>query len=116
MTKVANVYVVAEDTGGLADFYRVVLAADDQFADGTRWVQLRVGDLAFAVANQDEGSVKPGNGAVITFEVDNLESAVELVLSKGGTSAPPRDMGSHGRAALCKDPEGNAFQLFSRSH
>ena len=69
----------------------------------------------FSVSSEEESSSAAGGGAAVTFQVDDLEASLgQIAAAGGGQAGPIRDMGSHGRTAPCKDPEGNIFQLIQR--
>ena len=109
-----NVLVVSADPEETAAFYAKVLGLGQRFADPGKWVQLSDGSRNFAVASRAEADgLAPGHACVI-FEVPDLAIAAHLVAFNGGTVTGTRDMGSHGRIALCTDPDGTPFRLFAR--
>jgi len=108
-----NVYLVARDVGRVADFWQRALGLSVRFRDADRWVQLKAGEHAFAIASLAEGV--PGQvGAVPVFEVDDLQAHAAAILEQGGRVLSTRDMGEHGRLLTFSDPDGNVAQLFNR--
>jgi predicted enzyme related to lactoylglutathione lyase len=110
--KVKHVYVTASQPNQLAEFY-AKLGLSIRFSDGDRWVQFRSEGAAFCVAGPEESATVPSSNAVVVFEVEQLEAAVERAIEAGGTVLlAVRDMGDHGRVAQIRDPANNIIQFF----
>jgi predicted enzyme related to lactoylglutathione lyase len=113
--KIKHVYLTASQPTKLAEFYgKAGLAV--RFTDGDRWIQFRSDGAAFCVAGSEESVSKPGSNAIVVFEVGKIEQVVERAVEAGATVISAiRDMGSHGRVAQVRDPEGNSIQFFEAS-
>ncbi|MBR0873275.1 VOC family protein [Bradyrhizobium tropiciagri] len=110
--KVKHVYLTASHPARLAEFYAKA-GLSIRFADGERWIQFRTEGAAFCVSGLEESASTPSTNAVVVFEVDHLEPVLDRVVAAGATLiAPVRDMGSHGRVAQVRDPDGNVIQFF----
>lgn len=97
-------------------FYRDVLGLPLKFQDGSRWAQFDAGGASFAVSAAGEGPATAGAGAVVVFEVEDLEAALARLQARGvPVEGGPVDMGAHGRYLTLRDPSGNPVQLFQRA-
>ena len=112
--RLQNTSFVARNVGRVAEFWQRALGLPVRFRDADRWVQLKAGEHAFAIASQAEG-VPDQAGAVPVFEVDDLEAQATAIAEHGGRVLSTRDMGDHGHLLTFSDPEGNVAQLFSRA-
>ena len=112
--RLRQVYIVAEDVDATARFYLETLGLEEQFRDGSNWVQLSAGDVSLAIASASEGQGAPAGQPVPVFEVDDLEGALAAVAAAGGSAGEVRDMGDHGRTALASDPSGASISFFQR--
>ena len=111
--KIQNIFYVVGDMERATHFYAHALGLDEKFKDEERWAQFSAGRTNFALSSKDEAP--PGAaGAVVVFEVDNLEDAKSQIESAGGRCGDVRDMGAHGRTLPFHDTEGNLCQLFQR--
>jgi predicted enzyme related to lactoylglutathione lyase len=110
--KVKHAYLTAENPEGLADFYtKIGLAV--RFTDPGRWVQFATDGAAFCIASREESAVPPSSNAVVVFEVDDLDAALERAGEAGASMvAAVRNMGAHGRVAQIRDVENNTVQFF----
>lgn len=111
--KIQNVYLASTDARLDADFYQTALGAEVRFADANDWIQLNLNGYNMALASERESAVK--TGAVIVFEVDDMEIHESAITKSGGTVIGKRDMGSHGRTLTFADPTGNIGQLYQRT-
>lgn len=108
--RIQNSTLVARDADALADFYASALNLKPRFRDAGHWIQFDVNGHNFAIAGPREAAVD--HGAVLVFEVDDLEAACAKFQSLGGALVSTRDMGTHGRVATLTDPAGNTVQCF----
>ncbi|MNV56205.1 Glyoxalase-like domain protein [compost metagenome] len=117
ITGIQTLYTVVRDMDRMHNFYASALQLEPRFRDGQRWSQFQAGaggSSAFALSCADEAA--PGAaGSIAVFATDDLALAVRTVEQAGGRLLHQRDMGTHGCVATFADPEGNLFQLFSRS-
>jgi predicted enzyme related to lactoylglutathione lyase len=112
--KLQNAYYVTRDMDRAVAFYRDALGLELSFQDGARWAQLKAGDVNFSLAAPEEAAAG-ATGAVVIFEVDDLDASAAALEAGGGAVLDQRDMGSHGRALTFRDPDGNLVQLFERA-
>lgn len=112
--KLQNAYYITRDMPRAVAFYRDVLGLTLAFQDGEKWTQMKAGDVNFALASPEEGA-DGAVGAVVIFEVDDLDASKTALEDAGGTVLALRDMGDHGRALTFRDPDGNLVQLFQRA-
>jgi predicted enzyme related to lactoylglutathione lyase len=115
--KIKHVYLTSHQPNQLAEFY-TKLGLAIRFADGERWVQFRSdsGAAAFCISGLGESAAPPSSNAVVVFEVEKLETAVEVAVTAGAIVLQPiRDMGDHGRVAKIQDPANNIIQFFEAS-
>ncbi len=114
ITRLQNIHFVAHDVTLIADFWQQALGFSVRFRDEDRWVQMKTGDVPFAIASVGEGH--PGQaGAVPVFEVDSLDGHAAAIIKHGGRILSDRDMGDHGHVVTFCDPGGNVSQLLQRA-
>lgn len=112
--RIQNAYYVVNNVSETATFYRDVLGLKLMFQDGERWAQFDAGGGNFSLGAPEEAA--PGAaGAVVVFEVTDLEQAAGRIAAAGGEILARRDMGAHGRTLAFRDPAGNVVQLFARA-
>jgi predicted enzyme related to lactoylglutathione lyase len=114
MTKLKYGTVCSRDVTRAVRFYTEALGIGLKFQDGERWAQFDLGGAGLAIASPAEFPVG-ASGAVLVFEVADLARSTAAVAAAGGTVVEQRDMGSHGRVATVRDPDGNLLQLFARA-
>jgi len=115
MTATINsIYIVGRDPAKLSEFYATALDLPVKFADPGRWHQLNAGNVAFAVASAEEAEPH-GQSPAVVFDAGTSDEAHARILAGGGTFLGQRDMGSHGVVRTYRDPEGNAFQTFTKA-
>lgn len=125
--------IIIFNPDGLETFYKQVLGWDAlvRNPDTDQWViqerKSRDGVERFSVikivkdgetesdeAPEPEGKIETSN-YMWTFDVDNLDEAVERVVTYGGhldEKISPLLVGGLGKQAFCWDPQGNMFGLF----
>ncbi|HEY8610489.1 MAG TPA: VOC family protein [Roseomonas sp.] len=109
-----SVYTVIRDMDAAERFYGAALGLSPSFRDGERWCQFRPDNTNFALSSAEEAA--PGaSGSVAAFEVDDAAKTERRMREAGGGIVVRRDMGAHGAVLTCADPEGNLFQIFSRT-
>ena len=112
--RLRQVFIVAADFDAQCAFYQQVLGLELMFRDGAHWAQFKAGDVTFALAGERESlGAQPGQ-AVPVFEVTELDVHVADVRRAGGSHSAIRDMGTHGRTVLCRDPRGAAFAMLQK--
>ena len=114
MAKLKYGYLKAESVSRAVEFYNQVLQLKLKFQDGERWAQFDANGADLAIASPAEMAADAA-GAVLVFEVDDLDAAAERVRLAGGKVGALRDMGAHGRALPFTDVDGNVVQLFEKA-
>ncbi|MDX2223796.1 MAG: VOC family protein [Rhodospirillaceae bacterium] len=109
-----NVILVARDLQAAQKFYVEGLGLTLKFSDGVKWTQLKAGGANVALATADEAPAT-ATAATPVFEVADLDAATAKLSTLGAVVLQVRDMGSHGRTATLRDPDGNLIQLLQRA-
>ncbi|MGN8545369.1 VOC family protein [Bradyrhizobium sp. CCBAU 53421] len=110
--KLKHVYLTAVAPEELARFYEAI-GLTIRFADPGKWIQFAGEKAALCVASPAESVSVPSQNAVLVFEVDDLELALDRARAQGAeVLGDIRDMGAHGRVVRLKDPQHNTIQLF----
>ncbi|MGH2588778.1 MAG: VOC family protein [Dehalococcoidia bacterium] len=112
--KLQNAYYVTEDMDRAVSFYRDTLGLALKFQDGARWAQFDAGGTNFSLSAPEEAA-QGAQGAVVIFEVDDLDTVQGRLAERGASVLDTRDMGAHGRSLTFRDPDGNLVQLFQRA-
>jgi predicted enzyme related to lactoylglutathione lyase len=112
--RIRSAYVVVTDMDRAQSFYEGLLGKPPAFRDREAWSQFKLDGAALALSSPDEAATG-ATGAVIVFDADDLDGAVERVQHLGGRCLGMRDMGAHGRVMSAADPDGNVFQIFAAS-
>jgi predicted enzyme related to lactoylglutathione lyase len=113
--KLRQIFIACENPGQRIPFYAEVLGLSLQFRDGNRWIQFRAGDVSIALGAPEESMGAPLDVPVPVFEVEDLDGAVDELRAQGRQTGEVRDMGSHGRTAVIRDPSGAFLVLFEKS-
>ena len=95
-------------------FYEEILGIPLQFLDRDQWAQFKVDGITFALGGPEEVPTELATGAVVTFEVENLNDTKKQLEQSGIKVNDIRDMGSHGKACYFFDPSNNIVQLFQK--
>lgn len=106
-------YHVANDFERLLTFYQDGLGLPVKFRDQDRWAEFKLEETRFALSSQQEAAPGSGAGAVSLFQADCLDGLCDRMALHGGEVMTIRDMGSHGRVATVRDPEGKIFQIIA---
>jgi catechol 2,3-dioxygenase-like lactoylglutathione lyase family enzyme len=112
--KLQNAYYVTRNMDRAVAFYRDTLGLRVKFQDGARWAQFDAGGVNFSLSSPEEAA-QGAAGAVIIFEVEDLDAARAGLEQAGAPVLDTRDMGAHGRSLTFRDPDGNLVQLFQRA-
>ncbi|MGY3564252.1 putative enzyme related to lactoylglutathione lyase [Bradyrhizobium sp. USDA 4463] len=109
--KLKHIYLTAPEPEALARFYEA-LGLTIRFADRGKWIQF-VGDkAAFCLASPAESVSEQSRNAVVVFEVEDMDAALERARAEGAELVGEvREMGAHGRVAHLKDPQRNTIQF-----
>src|SRR6266542_2660658 len=95
--KLQNAYYVTKDMDRAVAFYRDALGLSLKFQDGARWAQFDAGGVNFSLSAPEEAA-QGAQGAVVIFEVDDLDASQERLTAQGAAVLDTRDMGAHGRS------------------
>jgi predicted enzyme related to lactoylglutathione lyase len=112
--KLRQVYIATDEIDRQAAFYENVLGLALQFRDGNRWIQFKTGDVSIALASPAESMGAPLDVPVPVFEIDDLDGALAELRTQGREVGTTRDMGTHGRVAMIRDPSGAFLVLFEK--
>jgi predicted enzyme related to lactoylglutathione lyase len=112
--RLQNAYYVTHDMDRAVAFYRDALGLSVRFQDGTRWAQFDAGGVNFSLSAPEEAA-EGATGAVVIFEVDDIDAARTRLEAGGARVLVDRDMGAHGRSLSFRDPDGNLVQLLQRA-
>lgn len=112
--RLQNAYYVTRDMDRAVSFYRDALGLNVKFQDGARWAQFDAGGVNFSLSSPEEAAAG-AQGAVVIFEVDDIDAVRDRLEAQGATMLDGRDMGSHGRTLTFSDLDGNLVQLFQRA-
>jgi lactoylglutathione lyase len=109
--KLTHVRLLVDDVQGCAAFYRNVLGFEQRLDFG-QYIELQTGDVSLGIFRRDVQTENvelrpPGDGALLSIRVDDLEQLRGIGISK------PRDRPDWGlRAAYLRDPAGNLVELY----
>jgi predicted enzyme related to lactoylglutathione lyase len=107
-----HVYLTAPEPEALARFYEA-LGLTIRFADQGKWIQFVADKAAFCIASPAESVSEHSRNAVVVFEVEDLDAALDRARAAGAELiGEVRDMGAHGRVAHATDPQRNTIQFF----
>ena len=112
--RLQNAYYVTRDMEAAVAFYRDALGLRVKFQDGANWAQFDAGGVNFSLSSPAEAA-EGAQGAVVIFEVEDIEAVRDRLAAQGATVVGTRDMGDHGRSLTFRDPDGNLVQLFQRA-
>ncbi len=112
--KISSSYYVVSDMEASLKFYRDQLKLPVKFQDGEKWTQFDINGQAVAIAAPAPQQPAAGEGAVVVFEVDDLEAQRQQLIAEGLEVSATVDMGGHGSFFTLRDPDGNLVQFFGR--
>lgn len=114
ITSVAfTVYPVAEMTRS-RDFFENILGLKVAAMFGEAWVEYEVGDSTFALTTTDMGHSPGAKGAVVAFEVSDLDEFVKSLKEKSVTFVVDVFETPVCRMAVIEDPDGNHVTIHKR--
>ena len=113
LRKVAFTLYPVSDMKAARAFYEVVLGLESAAGVSSPWVEYDLpGGGCFAITTVMPVSPNPASGAMIAFEVDNLDATIAQVRAKGGRLAGGEVVkGPHCRMLNVFDPDGHTMIL-----
>lgn len=113
------IWIVVKDFKKAIQFYtQVVGLRITEMNEEWGWAELEGHDgdgMRLGIAQQRTGNqdpIQPGQNAVMTFTVDNLEKANQDLVKQGAQLiGPVEEIPGHVKMQTVKDSEGNHFQL-----
>jgi len=115
ITNLAFVAYPTRDARASRDFYETVLGLSLTHSWKDVWFEYDLGDATFVIAKADDEHPTPARGAMVAFEVADLDETVSrleskgVALEKGITTTPVC------RMAVVVDPDGNELILHQRT-
>lgn len=119
-------WIVVEDIKKAVDFYTNVIGLKlIEFHEGYGWAELsgKKGGARLGIAQKQPegaedtgcGSSRPGQNAVMTFTVDNIEEAVKALVAKGAQILGSIvEVPGHVKMQTIADTDGNQMQLVEK--
>ena len=87
------------------------VATDQQFGEGLRWIELKIGTAETKLVLFTPPGKEPGGFQSIVFQTDNVQKTYEELKAKGVEFTQEPKTESWGTSAMFKDSEGNVFVL-----
>jgi catechol 2,3-dioxygenase-like lactoylglutathione lyase family enzyme len=120
--RLTHVRLLVDDFASMLAFYRDTLGLRIGFNDGENFAEVDAGAdvqislfVRHGMNDAIEGGARPsgGDGAVVIFSVDGVDTTYERLRSRGVVFVTsPRDMQDWGiRVAHFRDPEGNLLEI-----
>jgi predicted enzyme related to lactoylglutathione lyase len=107
---IARVWLPVTDMGRAVAFYRDSLGLEVAEHDGD-WSEVTAGDQLIGL-NSNESPAGDG-GAVIAFDVEDLDSSLSDLREKGVEFTDEVSEHPWGKIVPFKDPDGNDLQLYA---
>jgi predicted enzyme related to lactoylglutathione lyase len=95
-------------------FYENILGLKLTHEAGGEWFEYDVGDTTFAISAADADHPVPVRGAVLAFEVSDLDAEVERLQKRGATFRGGIAETPVCRFAILLDPDGSEVILHKR--
>ena len=108
-----HVYPV-KDLGRARDFYERVLELRPSSNFEGKWVEYEIAGATFALTAMDIGAVPGAAGAMIAFEVDDLEESLAAYRKAGVMPVVEPFETPVCKMALIADPDGNKVVIHKR--
>lgn len=108
-----TVYPV-RDMARSRSFYEGVLGLRSDYNFQDMWVEYGLGDSTFAITTTDMGHTPGAKGAVIAFEVENMDDFVNTLKEKSITLVVDTFSTPVCKIAVIEDPDGNQITIHKR--
>jgi lactoylglutathione lyase len=117
--RLTHVRLLVSDMSVSYRFYKDVLGLSTTWDENPGYAEFPVGpETALAIFPRDEmedvAGLRPaGDGALVVFEVEDVDEAVRSLRSRGIDVGDPRSRPDWGiRIAHLRDPDGNLIELY----
>ena len=111
---IAFVTYAVSDIQAARQFYEEVLRLKLTHQAGGEWFEYEVGDTTFAISAADAEHPVPVRGAVLAFEVSDLDAEVEQLRQRGATLRREITETPVCRFAVILDPDGSEVIIHKR--
>lgn len=112
------VWIVVDDFKAAVNFYTEVVGLKlMELSEQWSWAELEgKNGMRLGIGKWDENSnVKPGDNAIATFTVENLDKTKSEMIQKGATCVGNvLEIPGHVRMQMVKDLDGNQFQIVQK--
>jgi catechol 2,3-dioxygenase-like lactoylglutathione lyase family enzyme len=109
--KIGNVLYPVRDVEEAVAFYRDGLGLTLKFTDAGRFAAMDGGGTTFALTGPDEDVT--GGAPAASFLVTDAAAAVERLTAAGARLVRGPEEGPHEVRAVLRDPDGNAFIVYT---
>ena len=107
--KVGMVIQPVEDLEATLEFYQEAMGLELKFRDGDRFAALAAGTATIALAAGEE---RLSDQTVVSYKVDDVDTAVLELVASGARVLREADDGPHERRAVLCDPAGNPLIVY----
>ncbi len=114
ITSVAFTVYPVTDMARSRSFYEKVLGLTASETFGNEWVEYDVGGSTFAITTTDMGHPPGAKGAVVAFEVSNLDAFVKTLKEKSVPFVTDIFETPVCRMTVISDPDGNHITIHKR--
>ncbi len=114
ITSIAFTVYPVNDMARSKSFYEKVLGLRVGYTFGDEWVEYDLGDSTFAITTTDMGHIPGAKGAVVAFEVTDLDGFVRRLKEKSVTFIADVFETPVCRMAVICDPDGNHITIHKR--
>ena len=114
ITSIAFTVYPVTDMAQSRSFYEKVLGLTSSHAFGNEWVEYDVGGSTFAITTTDMGHPPGAKGAVVAFEVADLDAFVKMLKEKSVTFVTDIFETPVCRMTVISDPDGNHITIHKR--
>lgn len=115
ITSIAFTVYPVKDMAAARRFYEDALGLKLGMNFQDAWVEYDVAGGTFAITNMDERHHAGANGAVVAFEVEDLDACVAALKGKGVPFVLEAIATPVCRLAIVSDPDGNEVILHRRN-
>jgi predicted enzyme related to lactoylglutathione lyase len=97
-------------------FYEHVLGLHKSYAYHNEWVEYDLGESTFAITTTDMGHTPGSKGAVVAFEVSDLDAFVQKMKERAVVFVTEVFDTPVCRMAVIEDPDGNHITIHKRKN